>query len=146
MTLVELARQLRTIIEQAAAGLDDKTALSAVQLYPQWSKLAREGRTVAAGFRFQHNGTLYKTMQPEYKFVSQYIPGETGTESLFARVDETHAGDYEYPIPYDGNMELFYGLYYSQDNVTYLCIRDSGQPLYHPLSALVGLYVEVATE
>lgn len=146
MTLVELAQQLRPIIEQAAASLDDQTALSAVPLHPKWSKLVQEGRTVTVGFRFQHSGELYKTMQPEYTFVSHYEPGETGTESLFARVDETHAGTYDDPIPYDGNMELFYGLYYSQDGVIYLCIRDSGQPLYHALSALVGLYVEVATE
>lgn len=146
MTLVELAQQLRPIIEQAAASLDDKTALEAVVLHPKWAKLVIENRTVSAGFRFQHNGTLYKTMQPEYTFVSQYEPGATGTESLFAKVDETHAGTMADPIPYDGNMELFSGLYYIQDSIIYLCIRNSGQPLYHTLSDLVGFYVEVATE
>lgn len=146
MTLVELAQRLRPIIEQAAASLDDKTALEAVALHPKWDKLVIENRTVSAGFRFQHNGKLYKTMQPEYTFVSQYEPGTTGTESLFAGVDETHAGTFADPIPYDGNMELFSGLYYIQDSIIYLCIRNSGQPLYHPLSAIVGLYVEVATE
>lgn len=146
MTLVELAQKLRPIIEQAAASLDDKTALESVQLYPTWTKLAQESRAEKQGFRFQHNGTLYKTLQPEYTFILQYEPGTTGTESLFAKVDETHAGTLADPIPYDGNMELFSGLYYTQNDIIYLCIRNSGQPLYHPLSALVGLYVEVATE
>ena len=33
--------------------------------------------------------------------------------------------------------------YYKQSGVLYRCIRSSGQPLYHDLSALVGNYVEV---
>ena len=55
-----------------------------------------------------------------------------------------HAGTLDDPIPYDGNMELTEGLYYIQDEIVYLCTRSSGQPVYHALSALVGLYVEVA--
>ena len=43
-------------------------------------------------------------------------------------------------------MELTEGLYYTQDGVTYLCNRGTGQPVYHPLSALVGLYVEAVSE
>ena len=39
-------------------------------------------------------------------------------------------------------MALESGKYYSQDNVTYLCNRDTGNPVYHALSELVGLYVE----
>ena len=30
--------------------------------------------------------------------------------------------------------------------VTYLCNRNTGNPVYHPLSALVGLYVEAVSE
>jgi hypothetical protein len=41
-------------------------------------------------------------------------------------------------------MELTEGLYYIEYDVVYLCIRSSGQPVYHELNALVGLYVEVA--
>lgn len=29
------------------------------------------------------------------------------------------------------------------DGVTYLCIRDTGSPVYHPLRELVGLYVKM---
>lgn len=39
-------------------------------------------------------------------------------------------------------MALEQGKYYSQGVVTYLCIRDTGNPVYHDLSALVGLYVQ----
>ena len=41
-------------------------------------------------------------------------------------------------------MELFEGLYYSQDGVTYLCIRSTGIPVYNNLADLVHIYVEVA--
>lgn len=42
-------------------------------------------------------------------------------------------------------MELKNNLYYSQYDIIYLCIRDSGIPVYHDLKDLVGLYVEVVT-
>lgn len=56
---------------------------------------------------------------------------------------EEYAGTKHYPIPYDGNMALESGKYYIQDDVVYLCNRDTGQPVYNALSELVGLYVEV---
>jgi hypothetical protein len=40
-------------------------------------------------------------------------------------------------------MEIYNGLYYTQNGVLYLCFRDSGQPLYHDLALLVDVYVEV---
>ena len=39
-------------------------------------------------------------------------------------------------------MMLEQGKYYVQDGVTYLCTRDSGIPMTHALSELVGQYVE----
>ena len=143
MTYTERALQLRPVIEQASQSLGDAVALTAVELFPQWKELVKEGRTVLKGFRFQHEGKLYRTEQPEYTFVEHYVPGTAGTESLFSKVDEIHKGTIDDPIPYDGNMEIFKGLYYVQNGVLYLCTRDSGQPMYHDLSALTGIYVEV---
>lgn len=143
MTYTERALQLRPIIEKASQSLEDSVALTAVELFPKWKELVKKGEEVEKGFRFQYENKLYRTEQPTYAFVAHYVPGTVGTESLFSVVDETHAGTIEDPIPYEGNMEIFNGLYYSQNGVIYLCIRDSGQPLYHDLSALVGNYVEV---
>ena len=39
-------------------------------------------------------------------------------------------------------MALASGLYYSQDGVVYLCSRNTVNPVYNPLSELVGIYVE----
>lgn len=75
-----------------------------------------------------------------------WAPGMTGTESLWERIDETHDGTKYDPIPYSGSMALENGKYYTQDGVTYLCNRNTGSPVYHPLSALMGLYVEAVSE
>lgn len=149
MTYTERALQLRPVIEQASQSLEDAVALTAVELFPQWKELVKESVEVEKGFRFQYKAEseveskLYRTEQPKYTFVKHEVPGSVGTESLFSKVDNTHAGTIEDPIPFEKNMEIYNGLYYSQYDVVYLCIRDSGQPLYHDLSALVGSYVEV---
>lgn len=143
MTYTERALQLRPVMEQAAQSLEDSVALTAVELFPYWKELVAANKTVERGFRFQYDGKLYRTEQASYTFVEHYVPGEPGMESLFSLVDEDHKGTMEDPIPYERNMEIYNGLYYTQNGVLYRCVRDSGQPLYHDLSALVGSYVEV---
>lgn len=144
MTYTERALQLRPIMEQASQSLEDAVALTAVELFPQWNELVKNGAEVVKGFRFRYDSKLYRTEQPAYTFVEIHVPGTVGTESLFSKVDGSHAGTIDDPIPYEQNMEIYEGLYYAQNGVIYLCIRSSGQPLYHDLSALVGSYVEVA--
>ena len=97
----------------------------------------------AVGDRFQYDGELYKVLQAHTSQQS-WVPG-TGTESLYIRVDDIHAGTAEDPIPYNGNMELTENLYYTQDGVLYRCTRSTGTAVYNTLSELVGLYVEVVT-
>lgn len=150
MTYTERALQLRPIMEKAAQSLEDAVALTAVELFPVWKELVDEvqkdgtkGRKVEKGFRFQYERKLYRTEQPDYKFVEHYVPGTVGTESLFSVVDESHSGTITDPIPFEKNMEIYEGVYYAQYDVLYRCIRNSGQPLYHDLALLVGSYVEV---
>lgn len=143
MTYTEQAIAIREAMDNAAAALDDSQALACVRLYKTWESLVEESYVSKdVGFRFRHNDKLYKTMQPGYTFVNTYIPGEVGTESLFAVIDETHSGTKSDPIPYDGNMELFEGKHYIQNGVVYHCTRSTGQPVYHDLASLVGIYVQ----
>lgn len=126
--------------------VDDQTALRMREYYPAWTELCEKSVTAdKAGYKFTYGGKLYKTVQPGYMFVSHYVPG-TGTESLFERIDEVHDGTKYDPIPYDGNMALESGKYYTQDDVLYLCNRDTGNPVYNALAELVGLYVEVSNK
>lgn len=143
MTESEVSRML--ITEQInTLAVDDQTALRMMDFYPTFTELcAKSYKAEKAGYKFQHGGKLWKTLQPGYTFVSHYAPG-VGTESLYERIDEEHDGSEYDPIPYDGNMVLESGKYYTQDGVTYLCTRDSGIALHHTLAELVGQYVELA--
>lgn len=122
-----------------AQSLTDEQALTVKAIYPQWSDVI--GQTVRQDYKFLHNDVLYKTIQDNLLIQAQWIPGE-GTESLYAVIDETHAGTQEDPIPYAGNMALESGKYYIQDGATYICNRDTEIPVYQDLKDLVGLYVE----
>jgi hypothetical protein len=133
----------RKVYDKAAGFLTDAEALTVKGVYWQWEDLVKAGTTVDKGYRFRYGDKLWRTEQPKYTFVAHYIPGAPGTESLFSVINETHAGTLEDPIPYDRNMEIYKGLYYIEDGITYLCTRSSGQPLYNDLSVLVGHYVEV---
>lgn len=120
-------------------SVDGNTALRMKQFYPTFESVV--GQTVKQSFKFRYGDRLYETLQPEMTVQSHYPPG-TGTESLYAEVCETHDGTLDDPIPYSGNMELEQGRYYMQDYEIYLCTAGTGQPVYHKLSELVGLYVE----
>lgn len=141
--IIEQAKHSRLMTEKAVQSLADADALTVVNLYPHWETLVKAVETVAKGFRFQHLNKLYRTEQTEYTFVAHYVPGAVGTESLFSKVNESHAGTVDDPIPFEKNMEIYESLYYTQNGVLYRCIRSSGQPLYHDLALLVGSYVEV---
>ena len=119
--------------------IPDQTSLRMMGFYPLFSDII--GRTVKQGFKFVHDGKLYKTAQADLLIQSHYAPG-AGTESLYTRIDLEHTGREYDPIPYDGNMVLESGKYYIQNDVLYLCNRDTGAAVHHALSELVGLYVE----
>ncbi len=121
-------------------NLTDEEALEVKEMYLEWE--SKMGEQVNVGEKYQYGGKLWKVLQ-QHTVQEQWKPGE-GTESLYTEVSKGHAGTKEDPIPYNNNMELENGKYYSQDGVTYLCTRDTEIPVYNPLSELVGIYVEVA--
>ena len=140
--LLEMVRNLRPYIEQAVQSLPDTDGLKAKVLYPRWETLVKKGSVEAeAGYRFTYNGDLYKCTDKNPKFQSDWVPGN-GTAALYIRIDESHVGTLDDPIPYSGNMILESGKYYIQDHAIYLCNRDTGNPVYNSLAELVGLYVE----
>ena len=139
MSYQDEARRIRPLIVKASASLSDEDALKAVKLFDRWAA----DTEYPADKRLQHEGELYRVRQL-HTSQAIYPPGSPGTEALYARVERPGQGDSpEDPIPYEGNLELYEGKYYAQDGVTYICTRSTGTPVYHPLSALVGLYVEV---
>ena len=117
-------------------AVDDQTAYRMREFYPEWA----EGETYPVGHKLLYGGSLYKVIQAH---TSQSTWPPDITASLYTRIDEQHDGSKYDPIPYDGNMELFGGKYYSQFGITYHCTRDTGAAVFHPLAELVGIYVEV---
>lgn len=120
--------------------VDDNTALRMKSYYPTFDSIV--GKTVKKGFKFIHNDRLWQVIQPELTIQGHYPPGR-GTESLYTEICESYDGSEYDPIPYDNNMALENGKYYTQDNVLYRCFRDTINPVYNPLSELVDLYVTI---
>ena len=131
VTTMLLRQQINTL------AVDDATAYRMRAFYPEWA----EGQSYTVGHKLLYGGSLYKVIQA-HTSQAGWKPG-VGTESLFTRIDETHDGTKYDPIPYNGNMELFAGKYYTQSGQTYHCTRDTGTAVYHSLAELVGIYVEV---
>lgn len=81
-SMVERARELRPIIEAAAqAGLDDDTAITAVELFPAWAI----GVAYAVGARINYGGLLYKCAQA-HTSQADWMPD--ATPALWVRVDD----------------------------------------------------------
>jgi hypothetical protein len=72
----------------------------------------------------------------------EIYPPSLATASLYEAIDKEHSGEADDPIPYTPPMEIFEGMYYTQDGAVYLCVRNSEVALAHDLSALVELYVK----
>ena len=115
--------------------VDDNTALRMAGFYPGWTP----GADYTVGYKVQHGGRLWRCRQAHSAITGWEPPNAA---SLWEQVCESHTGAEDDPIPYDGNMALTAGKHYVQDWVVYRCIRDTGNPVYHRLEELVGLYVE----
>lgn len=94
MTLTELARKVRPLIEKAVQSLTETDAIEAVNLYPAWDG---NGKQYAAGTKVKYNGILYNVLQAH---TSQAGWTPTDAPSLFARVlipDPDVIPDWEQP-------------------------------------------------
>lgn len=136
--ILQQAQSIRASMDAAAIVLTDEQAAKAPRLYPTWAA----GLTVKAGDRLYYSGTdrLYKVLS-DHTTQADWTPD--AVPALYTVIDVAHSGTQDDPIPYNGNMALTEGLYYTQGGVTYLCNRSTGQPVYNALAELVGLYVEV---
>ena len=129
VTALLILQQINTL------EVDDQTACRMKEFYPAWSA----GVSYAAGYKVQNNGKLWRCRQAH---TSQDGWEPENVPALWEEICDTHDGSLYDPIPYEGSMALVSGKYYSQDGVTYLCNRDTVNPVYNPLRELVGLYVK----
>lgn len=121
--------------------LSDEQSLQVKNLFPKWETFI--GGKLEKDYKVLYADRLYKVKQ-DITTVLENQPPSIDTAALYEEINEKNTGTKEDPIPYNNNMELFSGKYYSQNGVVYKCTRDTGQAVYHDLSALVGIYVEIA--
>lgn len=144
MTYEDITQMAESIQETAKKinriDLTDNEALSVKDFYPTWE--SKIGDNVEQGYKMTYDGNLWKVRQNH--LIQEIYPPSKDTAALYEVVEEQHEGTSEDPIPYVPPMEIFGGKYYTQNDVKYRCTRDSLTALSHDLSALVGLYVEIA--
>lgn len=93
MTLIELARKLRPLIEKAVISLDDTDAIDAVTLFPEWD----ESAAYLVGDRVKYRNILYKCLQ---NHTAQASWNPEAAASLWAKVlipDPEVIPDWEQP-------------------------------------------------
>lgn len=154
------AEKFRSLCRMAvinAKNLDDAQALEVKELYPEWAVLC-ESKFVAKepGFRFRYvadgDVKLYKTLQENFVFQSQWIPGQ-GTSAIYTQIVESQAGTLDDPIdvPKDVTTNAFTyvtGKYYRWNNAIYICQRQGEENgvehsfVYSP-DQLIGQYFTV---
>lgn len=140
--IMQLAQAL-SLAKAQARDLPDEQAIDVPALFPAWADMI--GQQVEAGERLYYDNRLWKVIQT-HTIQSDWTPDIVPalfTEIVVQQEGEPELGTLDNPIPYNGNMVLEQGKYYTQGGVVYRCIRDSVNPVYNDLSALVGLYVQV---
>lgn len=144
----------KVINNPSVITLTKNEALDYQFAYPYWGEEGAEfGKQIGAGFRLNFkpdtageddDPTLYEAIQ-ESTISEEWKPNEV--PALFEVVDIEHAGTIEDPIPWKHNMQLYNGKYYTDKDVLYLCVRDSGIGLSYDLADLVsGGYVTVVEQ
>lgn len=123
-----------------ATPLTDNQAISVKNLHPEWKEFI--GKSLSTGFRVLHEDALYKVRQ-DISVVLENQPPSVDTAALYEEINETHDGTIGDPISYNNNMELELGKYYIQDDIVYMCFRDSQVTVYQDLSELINIYVKV---
>lgn len=133
----EHAYKIKEMMHKASASLSDTDALQAVELFAEWAT----DTDYSVDERIRYEGVLYKCRQAH---TSQSIYTPDMIPALWEVVAEPGQGDTpDNPIPYNQSMAIEEGKFYIENDVIYLCIRDSGVPLYTALANVVGNYVEV---
>lgn len=107
-------------------------------LFEEWSG---DGVTYPVNKKLRYKSKIY-SVQQAHTSQNDWTPDVV--PSLYEVIpNPTEDGTQANPISYTVGMRLFNGLYYTEDEVLYVCTRDSDAPLFNPLADLVGLYVEV---
>ena len=131
---------VRNLMAATKAGIQTMN-LSNSEIYkvadvlPSWEEYI--GKKMAKGTKFRYNGKPYICIQTVNPILEIYPPSD-GTKAIYGLISE-HDGTLADPIPYERNMVLEKGKYYTQFEVLYECITDSIVGYDVDLSGLLSL-------
>lgn len=114
--------------------------LQCVSVLPEWKSFINS--KMENKQRFQFEGEPWEARQEISVVLEGQEPG-INTAALYQRIDGSHAGTQEDPIPYSQLMTVYKDKYYTQNDVMYLCLEDSGQPLYADCESLPRYFQKV---
>lgn len=133
------ALKIRRQLEDLADTLTDETAATV----PFMSRIWIPDGKYAVGDRRRYGDILYKCITA-HEALNDPNRAPDLAASLWTPISNPEEdGSYNHPVHWVQGMELENGKYYLDNEILYLCIRDSGIGMSYPLSALVGQYVEV---
>lgn len=116
-------------------NLSNSEIYKVVDVLPAWEEYI--GKEMAKGTKFRYNGKPYVCIQTVNPVLEIYPPSD-GTKANYGLISE-HDGTLADPIPYERNMILEKGKYYTQFDVLYECITDSIVGYDVDLSGLAAL-------
>jgi len=135
----DIVSQLKELAQAQVAELTDDEAKKVPALFPLWET----EKAYAVGDRVWYQASLYKCVQAH---TSQSTWNPKDTPALWANVSEESQeadGSREHPFEWQSGMTSYNGKYYTENGILYLCIRDSGNPLYFPIASLIGTYFQI---
>lgn len=148
----------KPIEEETSGGLTDEQSfaiacaiplmtndqiLQCVSVLPDWKSFINS--KMENKQRFQFEGEPWEARQEISVVLEGQEPG-INTAALYQRIEISHSGTQEDPIPYANTMTVYKDKYYIEDGIIYKCTRDSEQPLYATCASLVGNYFEKVEE
>lgn len=139
---IEEALAYRLQMMNLAASADDNTAAKNADVFSPWVpdiEITQEmiDKNMA---RYKYSDAVYRAKQPH---TTQLGWEPNIATSLFDRLDVEHEGTLDDPIPAYANMVYEQGKYYVENDIIYLCIRNTEIAVAYTPSQLVGQYFEV---
>lgn len=119
--------EIKFAIQCAIPLMTNDQIMQCVSVLPEWKSFI--GGKMEAHQRFQFNKEAWESRQEVSVVLEGQEPG-ISTAALYQRIESSHTGTQEDPIPYSPLMTVYKDKYYTENGVLYLCLEDSGQPLY----------------
>lgn len=116
------AQLMEVVRSQQLEKLDipDAMALRLRDTFYTFQYLCKRAKMLDKGVVFRYNGKPWRVIQAHTP--QAIYPPSMATAALYTRIEPSHAGTMDDPIPYEQGMAFEKDKYYSQYGVIYLCI------------------------